>query len=356
MDLADSPAPIREGEVFDPAPLDACLREHIPGLDGELRVSQFPSGHSNLTYLLQFGDRELVMRRPPFGSLVKSAHDMGREYRILSALHPVYPQAPKPLFYSEDITLLGAPFYIMERVRGVILRSRPPAGFVLAPQDAKQCCETFIDNLAHLHSLDYSFVGLDALRKPGQYTERQVKGWSQRYTGSQTDDIPDIDGVIVWLDEHIPPDTGAVLIHNDYKFDNLVLDPNNLTCIVGVLDWEMATIGDPLMDLGTALGYWAEPEDSESVRQVQCFLSTLPGALSRREIARLYAVKTGRDVSNLLFYYVFALFKLAVIVQQIYYRYAQGLTKDARFGAMIGMVRALGVQSAAAIESGKIGK
>jgi aminoglycoside phosphotransferase (APT) family kinase protein len=355
MSFIDRTAPIREGEELDLAVLETYLKDYLPDLAGSLVVEQFPSGHSNLTYLLRVGERDLVLRRPPFGTTVKSAHDMGREFSVLSALSPIYRCAPKPLLYCEDSSVLGAPFYVMERIEGVIFRGRAPAGLSLPPDEVHRICESFIDNLALLHSLDYEAAGLGALRKPGQYTERQVRGWAQRYTGSQTDDLPDIDFTSAWLTEHIPPDTGATLIHNDYKFDNIALDPADLARIIGVFDWEMATIGDPLMDLGTSIGYWAEPGDADELKQVQCFLTILPGSMTRKQLAERYAQVTGREVADLQFYYVFALFKLAVIIQQIYYRYKKGLTHDRRFATMIETVRILGRRGVETIESGEIG-
>lgn len=349
----DTTAAIRAGEELNVAALESYLHGAIEGAQGPLTVEQFPSGHSNLTYLLRLGGRELVLRRPPFGSKVKSAHDMGREFKVLSRLHPVYAPAPRPLAYCEDESIIGAKFYVMERIKGVILRSKQPEGLELSPELVRGCCQSMIENLADLHAIDYRAIGLDELYKGNNYVERQVNGWADRYRGSQTDDISDIDRTIAWLKERIPADTGAVLVHNDYKFDNVVLDPNDLTRIIGVLDWEMATIGDPVADLGTTLGYWIEPDD-EAMKVVQCFMTTAPGALTRMQLAEIYAARTGRDVSNILFYYVLALMKLAVIVQQIYYRYKQGLTKDERFASMIFMVAILGQKAVASIESGTI--
>ncbi|MCL4690904.1 MAG: phosphotransferase family protein [Candidatus Hydrogenedentes bacterium] len=349
----DGTAPVRKGEELDTEALARYLAEAVPGVDGPIVVEQFPSGHSNLTYLLRAGDRELVLRRPPFGSKVKSAHDMGREFAVLSKLHPVYPSAPSPLAFCEDESIIGAQFYVMERIKGVILRSRKPEGLENTTELTRRCCQSFIENLADLHALDYRAIGLDELYKGENYVERQVKGWSKRYAGSQTDDIPEIDRVVAWLHERIPADTGAVLVHNDYKFDNIVLDPDDLTKILGVLDWEMATIGDPLADLGTSLGYWIQADDEE-MHVVQCFLTTEPGAMTRMELAEAYAARTGRDISNVLFFYILALLKLSVIVQQIYYRYKQGLTQDERFAMLIVMVHRLGRNAVAAIESGKV--
>jgi aminoglycoside phosphotransferase (APT) family kinase protein len=354
MDLVDHSAPIRDGEELDTACLAAYLKDTVPGLEGDLDLEQFPGGHSNLTYHLRVGDRDLVLRRPPVGSKVKSAHDMQREFTVLSALHPVYPAAPKPLAFCDDADVLGADFYVMERIRGIILRQRKPDGLEVTPDTAKACCEALVDTLAKLHGLDYEAAGLDALYRGEGYVERQVNGWSERYVGSQTDDIEEIETVIEWLKASIPADTEARLVHNDYKFDNVVFAPDDLTNITGVLDWEMTTIGDPLADLGTSLAYWIEPGDGEEMKTVQCFMTGEPGALSRIEVAERYASITGRDLSNVLYYYVLALFKLAVIVQQIYYRYKQGLTKDERFATMIFGVKMLGIKAVAAIESGKM--
>ena len=353
-ELVDQPAAIRKGEELDGERLERYLLASIPSVSGPISIRQFPSGHSNLTYLVSIGDTQFVLRRPPFGSQVKSAHDMGREFKVLSKLSKVYPPAPRPALYCEDEGVVGAKFYLMERVQGLILRNRPPEGFAPSTAEVRVYCESLIDNLADLHSIDYEKAGLAELRKPGEYSERQVLGWSKRWEGSKTDEVPDIETILGWLNERIPKDTGAVVIHNDYKFDNVVLDPGDRTRIVAVLDWEMATVGDPLMDLGTSLAYWSEPADAEEIRVVQCFLTTSPGALTRMEIARRYGERTRRDTSNILYYYVFGLFKLAVIVQQIYYRYAQGLTKDERFAKMIGMVYALGRTGTAAIERGTV--
>lgn len=352
-EFLDKARPPREGEALDAARLEAYLRDAIPGLGAGLEIEQFPSGFSNLTYLLRAGGQDLVLRRPPFGSKVKSAHDMGREYRVLRALHPVYPLAPEPLAYCEDPEVLGAPFYVMRRIEGVILRGRKPKGFEIDAATARRCCEALVENLARLHAIDYEAAGLGALRKEGSYVARQIDGWTRRYTASQTDDIPTMDQAAAWLQANQPEDVASVLIHNDYKFDNLVLDPGDLTRIIGVLDWEMCTIGDPLMDLGASMAYWNEKEDP-SFGVVQCFLTLEPGAMTRREVIDHYGRAAGRDVKDFTFYFVYGLFKLAVIVQQIYYRYKQGLTKDERFAPLILMVGALGQKACDVIDTGRM--
>jgi aminoglycoside phosphotransferase (APT) family kinase protein len=342
----DATRAVRPGEE-----LDARALAHFLGWD-EVRVTQFPSGHSNLTYLVEGGGKQLVLRRPPFGSKVKSAHDMGREYKILSRLHAVYPQAPKPVAYTEDTAILGAPFYVMERIVGVILRKNPPAE-LLTPAVARGLGEAFVDNLATLHGLDWRAAGLD-IGKPEGYVERQVRGWAERYRNAHTDDIADMEFLEKWLIENLPAESGATLIHNDYKYDNLVLAPEDLTKIIGVLDWEMSTVGDPLMDLGTALGYWVEAADPPELQMAAFCATNYPGSLTRRELVSRYGERTGRDTGNMLFYYAFALFKTAGVAQQIYYRYKQGLTHDERFAMMIVGVKVLSQTAVAAIKRGHI--
>ena len=355
----DSSRPVRPGEELDAAPLAAWLREHVPGLpEGPLAIEQFPGGHSNLTYLLRLGDaesgRELVLRRPPFGSKVKTAHDMGREYRVLSRLWAVYPKAPRALACCDDPAVLGAPFYVMERVCGVVLRhQKAPAGVDLSSEAMRRISLSAVDGLAELHAVDFEAAGLGDLGRPAGYVERQVAGWTERWRGSRTDDVPDVDRAFAWLAGQLPPESGAALIHNDYKYDNLVLAPD-LSRILAVLDWEMTTVGDPLMDLGTSLGYWMNADDEPGLRSLPAGPTTLPGNLTRAEVAARYGEVSGRDVSNVLFYYVYGLLKIAVIAQQIYYRYQQGLTHDERFAGMIGAVRLLGRQAARTIETGEL--
>ena len=339
VELQNQVRDVRPGEELDGSRLERCLRGHFPGETGRLWVKQFPSGHSNLTYLVTLGAREMVLRRPPFGSKVKTAHDMGREFRVLSRLHDVYPLAPKVLLYCDDEAVLGAPFYVMEPIGGVILRRTPPDGF--SADHAKRLSESFIDNLARLHSLDYAAIGLADLGKPQGYLERQVRGWIERYHASKTHEFPEAARMFTWMQRHLPPASDAALIHNDYKYDNVILDPNDITRIIGVLDWEMCTIGDPLSDLGTTLAYWIEPGDPEELKAIRWAPTDCPGTLTRTELAERYARQTGRDISNIHFFLAFAYFKIAVIVQQIYYRYHQGLTKDERFASMPSVVEAL---------------
>ncbi len=352
-DLEDHAGGVRSGEELDLARLEPYLRSHFPGLAGELRVSQFPSGHSNLTYSISLGDKEIVLRRPPFGSKVKTAHDMGREYHVLEKLHAAYP-APRTLLYCTDESVIGAPFYLMERVRGIILRRNLPEGLEVPPQTARRLSESFIDNLAALHKLDYAALGLGELGKPQGYLERQVKGWIERYHGSRTHELPEVETIAAWLKDRMPAQPAGTLVHNDYKYDNMLLDAADITCIRAVLDWEMCTLGDPLTDLGTALAYWVQADDPADVQMVRWGPTGIPGSLTRKELVERYHEKTRHDVSNIVFYYVFALFKVAVIIQQIYYRYHHGLTKDARFAALCEVTKMLLRVSLAATERGSI--
>jgi aminoglycoside phosphotransferase (APT) family kinase protein len=352
---ADVAQPVRTGEELDLPRLEPYLRQRLPPWDGPLTVAQFPGGHSNLTYLLQLGGKQVVLRRPPFGSKVKTAHDMGREHRILSRLPDVYDKAPRAFLYCEDLAVIGAPFYLMHRVEGVVLRGPRPKGIVLDEATMRRISESTVDGLAELHAVDYAAAGLGDLGHPQGYVARQVKGWSERYVKSRTDDIPEMEIVARWLADHQPErEPAGTLIHNDFKYDNLVLDPEDLPRIRAVLDWEMATLGDPLMDLGTTLGYWMDPDDAEPMRLLPFGPASLPGNLKRLEVVERYARKTGRDVSDVLFYYAYATFKVAVIAQQIYFRYKQGLTQDERFAAMISGVQILAAQAARATELGRI--
>jgi aminoglycoside phosphotransferase (APT) family kinase protein len=351
--FCDRPVAVRAGEELDLTRLSSYLGKHLGGT-GPIAVEQFPSGHSNLTYQVTWGDREMVLRRPPFGSKVKSAHDMGREYRVLFRLHEVYFPAPKVILYCDDLSVLGAPFYLMDPIRGIILRQQLSLDLNLPPPTARRLSEEFLDKLVLLHSLDYAAIGLGDLGKPQGYLERQVKGWIERYNNSATHDLPQVACISAWLNQHIPGHSDLALIHNDYKYDNVVLDSDDITKIVGVLDWEMCTLGDPLSDLGTALAYWTDPGDPEEMQEIGSVPTTIPGTLTRAQLVQRYEALTGRDGHNMVFYLTFARFKVAVIIQQIYYRYAQGLTQDVRFAAMPDRVAILMRAALHCAESGSI--
>ncbi len=353
-DYIDSSKEVREGEQLDSRAIETFLKATSPELSGDVAIEQFPSGHSNLTYCLKVRDSEFVLRRPPIGSKVAKAHDMGREWKILTAIHPVYPLAPKPVAFCEDESVIGAKFYLMERIKGVIFRRQKPKGLALTELDAKELTTNVVKNLARIHAIDYDTAGLSDIAKPEGFLERQVNGWTERYWGSQTDDIEGVEEVTDWLKKNIPQSPPATLIHNDYKYDNIVLDADDISKIVGVLDWEMSTIGDPLMDLGIMLGYWVQADDIPARKNIATGPTYEPGSLSRREMADIYSSITGLDTSNINYYVVFAIFKLAVISQQIYYRYAKGLTQDKRFAPLIYGVKLLVLNSRQMIEKDEI--
>ncbi len=345
---------VRPGEELDRDALAAYLEHALGERGGELEIEQFPGGYSNLTYLIRLGGREWVLRRPPFGSQVRSAHDMGREYRVLSALSKVYPKAPRPLAHCDDTEVLGAPFYLMERVSGVILRPRQAPEAYPGASTMASVAGALVETLVELHAVDYRAVGLGDLGRPEGYVERQVEGWAKRYHHARTDEHRELERVAEWLAERLPAASAATLIHNDFKYDNLVLDPDNLGCVVAVLDWEMATLGDPLMDLGTMLGYWVDADDPPQIRALELSPTTVPGNPTRAEVASRYAQESGRDLGELVFYYAFGLFKIAVIIQQIYYRFRAGHTQDPRFARLDEGVEACGLMAEQAIRLGRV--
>ncbi len=340
-DVIDRPQGPRPGEDLDVGKVLPFLRHALPDLEDEAEVLQFPAGYSNLTYLLRVGGRELVLRRPPPGSKPASGHDMKREYTILDALHGHYPYCPKPVLYVEDPEALGCPFYVMERIRGIIVRrSFPPRA--ADHETVRAICEGLVDALAELHLLDRDEVGLSGFGHPEGYVERQVEGWSRRYRRARTPDVPDFEEVMSWLARCRPVESPRpAIIHNDFKLDNVVLDPQDPRRLIGVLDWEMATVGDPLMDLGETLSYWIQDDDPPELRGLAMTPTDAPGALRREEIIQRYAAATGCAVDHLDFYYCFGLFRLAVISQQIYYRYYKGQSHDPRFGMLGYSVRCL---------------
>ncbi len=339
MDIVDRAEPVRDGEGLDMKRLEPFLRDSIPGLEGKIEVRQFPSGHSNLTYLIVAGDRELVLRRPPFGYKAKSAHDMGREYKVLKALHGKFPYAPRPLAYTDDASILGDQFYVMERLAGIILRKDPPPGLNYTPAQATRLCENFIQVLLDFQAVDYQAVGLGNLGRPAGYVARQVAGTCKRYQAARTPDAPTCEIYMQWLQEKQPPDTDRpALIHNDLKFDNMVLSPDDPTEFIGILDWELTTIGDPLMDVGISLSYWVQADDPPELELTRTIPSNLEGMLTRQQILQRYEEKSGLKVEYYDFYYLFGLFRMLVVVQQMYYRYYHGQTQDERFKKIVQMV------------------
>lgn len=331
---------IREGEGFNESALTEYLQRVLPDGCQTLETSQFVGGASNLTYLLKTENAELVLRRPPFGNQVKSAHDMRREFDVLSALNGNFSASPKPIHFCSDESVIGSEFYLMERVKGQVIRNEWP--FEETRESLENSARSFVKTLAELHSLDWKSIGLEEFGKPEGYVERQVKGWSKRYFKAKTDEWPDIEKVIEWLNERIPPETEGVLVHNDYKYDNVVFEEGSSENVVAVLDWEMSTIGSPLMDLGTTLGYWMSKDAGEELLSMPFNPRILMENISRDELVSIYAEASRREVGDINYYYIFGTLKIAVIAQQIYYRYAKGFTKDKRFSVFNRFVGALG--------------
>ncbi|WP_420809382.1 phosphotransferase family protein [Aquibacillus halophilus] len=326
--------PVRHGEELDTLKLEKYLRAKLSDLpEGELHIEQFPSGHSNLTYQLTIGDWEAVLRRPPLGPVAAKAHDMEREYTILKTLHPHFKLAPKPFLYEDDESIVGSPFFVMERRHGIVVDTHFPEEMENTGQSAKIISETMVQTLARLHDIDYKKTEMATITKPEGFMERQVHGWIKRYQQAKTDEIPKVEELMNWLRSNIPTSSDATIIHYDFKCNNTMFNPNDLSEITGLFDWEMTTVGDPLADLGVTLSYWMEDSDPDFLKYGfgKPPITTKEGFYSRRQFAERYAELTGRDVSNLDFYLTFAYFKLAVIVQQIYYRYKKGQTSDARF-------------------------
>jgi aminoglycoside phosphotransferase (APT) family kinase protein len=310
-------------------------------------ISRFPGGYSNLTYCLSTKEKEYVLRTPPHGANIKSAHDMGREFKVLSLLKPHFDQVPTTIDFCEDITIIGAPFYLMEKLEGRILRAYNAPKMQLPAATFTSLSEQLIDTLVALHSIDISATNLDQLGKPDGYVQRQVEGWIKRYYASETDAIESMNQVAKWLQSFRPIEQTPAFLHNDFKYDNVIFS-NDFSKVIGVLDWEMSTVGDPLMDLGAMLAYWFEAGEGEIFKQYN--LSWLPGNYTRQELLNRYAAKTGRDLSDMHFYFVFGLFKNAVIAQQIYHRFKQGHSSDIRFGGLLPMIQLLGERAAAEMQ------
>jgi aminoglycoside phosphotransferase (APT) family kinase protein len=350
---------VREGEGFDAMAVERYAREHTEGLPpGELEVGQFPSGASNLTYLLRIRDAsgevawEGVLRRPPFGPVPPKAHDMGRECELLMRLSESYPLAPKPYFFCDDESVIGAPFYVMERRKGVVIDDSFPEGVEPTRELCRGISRAVVDTLVELHAVDWEAAGLSSFGRPEGFLQRQVEGWAGRYERAKTEEILEAGPLIRWLSENVPESPSSTIVHNDFKLNNMLLNPEDLTEVRAVLDWEMTTIGDPLFDLAASLTYWIEPEDPKELKEVLPTLTDTPGFFTRREFMDRYARKSGRDLSGMHFYMTFAYFKLAVILQQIYARWRRGQTEDERFAAFGERVRNL-VLHAHALSQGR---
>lgn len=337
---------VRPDERFDEARLATWLRGRLPGTDQPLTIRQFGGGAANLTYLLNYGDHSYVLRRPPLGRVAASAHDMGREYRVLSVLHRAFPPAPEAYLYCDDPDIIGAPFFIMERREGVVVRRSLPQPFRDLPDAPRRLSESLVDTLATFHAVDYEALGLDNLGRPAGFIQRQIEGWYQRWLNAKTHVLAEMDEVHQWLLAHQPESTGYTLVHNDYKLDNVMFAADNADEVVAVFDWDMCTLGDPLSDLGALLTYWSEPSDPPYLQAT----ATMPvgelGFMSRAELIAAYAERSGRSVGNIDFYHTLGLFRLTVIVAQIFIRYKRGQTQDSRFAALETMIPLLAKRAA----------
>ncbi|MBV9929234.1 MAG: phosphotransferase family protein [Acidobacteria bacterium] len=341
MNQSPDTRPVRESEQLDWESLGKYLRARLPEVVGgdveltsPLSVEQFPGGHSNLTYLIRFGPSEFVMRRPPFGPVAPKAHDMAREFRILEALHPVFPLAPRPYLLCEDAEVVGSVFYLMERRRGIVVRTEEPPALDGKPRERRRASAALVDALAGLHAVDVRAHGLESLGKPAGFVERQVRGWAERWRRSQTDELPEMDALAAWLSERLPSGPERpTLVHGDYKLDNVMLDASDVGRVVGVFDWEMSAVGDPLVDLGILLGYWVHTATGDR-RDTVSAVTNREGWFARDELLERYGARTGADLSGVGFYEVFAVFKLAVVLQQIFFRYRRGQTDDPRFAVL----------------------
>lgn len=323
---------VRTGEELDWPRLDQYLKAELPYLIGQAEVSQFAGGNSNLTYRLKYLNDDLVVRRPPFGTKAKSAHSMIREYRIMNQLKPVFPAVPDTLCYTDDETIIGSEFYVMRKVEGQLIKETLPPEWGFSEQDTRRFCMRFWEKLIDLHQVDYQAAGLGDFGKPEGYVERQILGWNRRFERVITADVDDFADVRAWLEQNLPAESGRhAILHGDYRIDNVVLDHQDPCNILAVLDWEICALGDPLMDLGSSLAYWMQADDPPQLKSLLMQPSAAPGMLTRREILELYQQKTGLDTSDFTFYMCYGYWRVAVILQQIYYRYFHGQTRpDAR--------------------------
>jgi aminoglycoside phosphotransferase (APT) family kinase protein len=321
----------RRGEGLALERLEPYLRERLETTGGEFSVRQFRGGHANLTYLIRFGDAEYVLRRPPLGPLAPGSHDMRREFRVLSKLYRQFPLAPRSHLYCADESIIGAPFQIMDRRHGIVIRNRMPAMEGDGPELRRRIGEMMVDVLASLHGVDRDTAGLGRLGHPEGFVERQLRGWSGRWQAAAHEDNAEMTKLIAWLERRQPETQHVSLLHNDYKLDNMLVDARDPAIPVAILDWDMCTSGDALMDLGYLLNQWVEPDDDPAWIEWAAMPTWQPGFARREEVIERYCEHSGFDVDNIRWYYAFAVMKFAVIIQQIYIRYRRGQTADERF-------------------------
>lgn len=331
MTRIDEAGLVRSGEELDMSRLAPWLKQQMPHLQGQPRVTQYSGGASNWTYRLAYDNDDLILRRPPAGTKAKSAHDMGREFRLQQALRPFFPLVPQMHVHSDDEALIGSEFYVMQRLEGIIPRRNLPQGLNLSRDQVRTLCLNVIDTLVQLHQVDVEKAGLHNLGVGAGYARRQIDGWSRRYRDARTWNVPSGQRIMEWLTAHVPSDGRICVTHNDFRFDNVVLDPADPTRVIGVLDWELSTLGDPLMDLGNLLAYWVQADDDFLARGSRRQPTHLPGMLTRAEVLAHYQSRTGFRPNDWRFYEVYGLFRLSVIVQQIYYRYHHGQTSNPGF-------------------------
>jgi aminoglycoside phosphotransferase (APT) family kinase protein len=328
---------VRADEQFDVEKLAAYLNGRLPGATHSPLVRQFGGGAANLTYLLDYGAQQYVLRRPPLGPVAKSAHDMAREYKVLSTLYQAFPYAPRAFLFCDDPSIIGANFFVMERRQGAVVRKSLPPEFAALPDAPRQLSAALVDALAEFHAVDYRAIGLGDLGEPDGFVTRQIEGWYKRWHGAKVEDVAEMDAVYQWLKSHQPTTFAYSLVHNDYKLDNIMFDASNPSKVVAIFDWDMCTLGDPLNDLGALLAYWSEPTDPPYF-QALAMMPTDAGFMTRGELVERYSQKSGRSIHDINFYHAIGLFRVTVIIAQIYIRYHRGQTQDTRFAALGKMI------------------
>jgi len=347
----DETIDIRAGEALDESRLEPYLRTRLPRAVGMFSLRQFGGGMANLTYAVRFGDDEYVLRRPPLGPLPKGGHDMQREYRVLSRLYASFPLAPRAYALCTDQAVIGSDFVVMERRRGTVIRATLPPAIAHDPAACRELADNFVDMLAALHTVDYDAAGLSDLGHPSGYLDRQLDGWIRRWHAAQTAGQPDAATLVAALLARRPISGPAALVHNDFKLDNTIVDADDPTRFVALLDWDMCTLGDPLVDLGNVLVLWSDPGDAPA-SALSAMPTIAPGFPTRDDIVRRYAAATGRDCTRVRWYHAFNIFRYAAIAQQIYARYVRGQTADQRFGSFGTHVEALIARGCALADRG----
>jgi aminoglycoside phosphotransferase (APT) family kinase protein len=345
MSVIDVGGNVREGEELDVTAVENWLKQQGIELHGQADVTQYSGGASNWTYRLKYNNADLILRRPPKGTKAKSAHDMAREYHVQHHLSPFYSVLPEMVALCQDESVIGCDFYVMKRIKGIIPRAKLPPELQFGEAEVNKLCVNVIDKLIELHQVPYQGTELEKLGKGDGYCRRQVEGWDARFEKAHTLNVPSFKFVRKWLLENIPDDTNTCIIHNDWRFDNVILDPNNPTEVIGVLDWEMATLGDPLMDLGSALAYWVEDTDNMIFKSTRRQPTHLKGMFTRKQVVDYYLKKMDMQTENWTFYEIFGIFRLAVIAQQIYYRYYHQQTNNPAFKDFWIVIHALHIRA-----------